>query len=491
MRQSTLRLLLVLAGTLLFNFCFWQEKMGLNVLLFTLFYLPALWYLFPESRGSRGFLVTAGGTLLTALLIVWHNSSAAKFTWIISAMCAAGYAQERTLRYILYAWGQYLWGWWQAPGHLLDALNAGNGTGAKRGRSLRRQLALAFTPLAIASIFYFLYYLANDKFAALSDGFWRQVGQLLSFDFSIVHTCFVTFGFFLVGAAFWRNKTELAAADQAQADALRRVRPPRGRLVEEPSPLGLRQEYRQSLLLLWMLNLLLFLVNATDLRYVWFGFDDAAQQNLKSYVHEGTYFLIASILLAMSVLLHVFRRNLNFYPRRQALLRAAIFWLAQNALLVLSVGVRNWRYIDFHGLAYKRIGVVLFLLLVLFGLTTLWLKIRDRRTMSWLWRQNGWAFYVLLLLNAGVNWDVFITRYNLSGQPKGAIDVKYLLYTVSDKNLFLLEEQAAVLPEKNMYPLVDPSAIRSSLESKRLHFEAMTRRYSWKSWNAADARNGR
>lgn len=489
MHKARTQLLLVIIGVLLFNFCFWEEKMGINTLIFTLFYLTVLWRVFPKSSNSQGWWYTAAGMLLTATMVVWHNSAAAKFAWFISAMCAAGFAQEKELRFVMSALMQYVWGWWQAPRHLFETLRSGNQAGAQRERHLRRSIGLAFSPILVVFVFYFLYYFANDKFAALSDAFWRQIGNLFSFDISLPHLLFVLLGFFLIGAAFWHNETKLAQSDSAAPDALSRVRPPRKRYFETLEMLGLRREYRQGVLLLWMLNALLLVVNTTDICYVWFGFDEAAQQDLKGYVHQGTYFLIASILLAMAVLFYLFRKNLNFFPRNRALRNAAGIWLIQNAILAVSVCVRNGRYIDFHGLAYKRIGVILFLLLVFFGLATLWHKIRDRRSMSWLWRKNGWAFYGLLLLNACVSWDVFITKYNLSSLPKGAVDVHYMVYTVSDKNLFLLEKNLDALAQKNMYPYMNESDIRRGIQLKREGFDATMAQLSWKSWNGADAQN--
>lgn len=492
MLLSSARLLSVFIGVLTFDFLFWEEKMGLNTFIFSVLYLTALWLLFPDGRRSAGFWITAGGTLLTAGLVVWHNSGAAKLAHLLSAMCAAGFAQESTLRFVLYALGQYCRGWWQAPGHLLTALQTGSGIGAKSRRRLGRTVYTALLPLVVVSIFYGLYYFANEQFAALADAFWQQVGSLLRFDISIGHLLFIIFGFFLIGAAFWHNTSKLATADQMKSDALLRIRPPRtGKFLKPPAMLGLRQEYRQSLLLLVLLNVLLLTVNITDARYVWFGFDGAAPQNLKIYVHRGTYFLIASILLAMGVLFYIFRKNLHFFPNNRALRTAALLWLIQNAVLAFSVGIRNWRYIDFHGLAYKRIGVALFLALVFFGLVTLWLKISRQRTMAWLWRQNGWALYLLLVGNALLNWDVLITRYNLSSRPKATIDVHYLLYTVSDKNLYLLEEHAGVLAQKAMYPQLTEEGIASAIEQKRIRFDAGQPLLSWKSWNLADARNVR
>lgn len=483
-----LALFLFLFGLLLYDFLFWQEIWGVNALIFSVFYLSSLLLLYPRSRSSRGFRITAGGTLLSAALIVWHNSGAAKFAWLVSVPCAAGFAQEPALRHLLNALLQYLRGWWQAPSHLGLALRPQ--PAQSRRVSLGRMLNFSLVPLLVAAVFYGLYYVANEKFAALSDDFWRRIGRIFSFDLPFERLFFLLIGCLVLGAAFWRNRSNLRQKEQAVSDDLRRTKPPRlGRLLEPPSMLALKQEYRQSLLLLGLLNGLLLLVNATDVRYVWFGFDTDAQQDLKSYLHEGTYLLIVSMLLAMWVLFHVFRKNLHFYPDKGLLRQAAALWLIQNAVLAVSVGVRTWRYIDFHGLAYKRIGVALFLALVFFGLATLWVKIGRRRTMSWLWRQNGWALYGLLLFNAGIDWDVWITRYNLSGQPKGVVDVAYLLHTVSDKNLYLLEARASELPDIARYPEISPEEIGEAIQRKRKLFEHRQNGQSWLSWNFADARN--
>lgn len=165
--------------------------------------------------------------------------------------------------------------------------------------------------------------------------------------------------------------------------------------------------------------------------------------------------------------------------------------MAQNAVLAFSVGIRNWRYIDIHGLAYKRIGVFLFLLLVFFGIYTLWQKIGQRKTMHWLWKRSGWAFYGLLVLNACISWDTFITRYNLSGRPKGAIDIHYLIHTVSDKNLYILEENKDVLLGSWAYPALDASDVERGISDKRRSFTETQSGITGKSWNGADDRNRR
>ncbi|MFT4762728.1 MAG: hypothetical protein ACI9XO_003580 [Paraglaciecola sp.] len=89
-----------------------------------------------------------------------------------------------------------------------------------------------------------------------------------------------------------------------------------------------------------------------------------------------------------------------------------------------------------------------------------------------------------------VNWDVFITRFNLTAETKNGIDVQFLLFDVSDKNLYLLEDNLDLLVEKSASPgFQHRKSIRDRLDKKRSIFERKQKEISGLSWNYADARN--
>ena len=157
--------------------------------------------------------------------------------------------------------------------------------------------------------------------------------------------------------------------------------------------MALRNENTTGIISLVLLNLLLLFINCIDMVYVWFGFQYKNAGNLADYVHEGTGMLIFSIVLAMVVLLFFFRGNLNFYKKNKWLRWGSYVWLLQNMVLVISVLLRDYYYILHDGLAYKRIGVLVFLVLVLFGLVTIFIKIRQIKTSYYLLRVNAWFCY--------------------------------------------------------------------------------------------------
>jgi len=191
----------------------------------------------------------------------------------------------------------------------------------------------------------------------------------------------------------------------------------------------------------------------------------------------------------MGVIIYYFRGNLNFLKNNTRLKQLAYVWIGLNVVMAISAAIRNMRYIDFHGLAYKRIGVMLFLGLTFYGLYTMFLKVRDKKTLSFLLNKNGWAAYFCLILACLFNWDTLITSYNLNKETKGQINIPWLLYTTSDKNLYQLLENRELLKEKDSYPTITNEFIDENLEKNRKQFQHKMSRLSWLSWNYSDYRN--
>jgi hypothetical protein len=194
--------------------------------------------------------------------------------------------------------------------------------------------------------------------------------------------------------------------------------------------------------------------------------------------------------------LFFFKGNLNFYKRNKWLKYGAYAWIIQNIILVSSVLLRDYYYILKHGLAYKRIGVLFFLLMVLVGLITVFLKIWSRKTNYFLFRVNAWAAVVVLVLATTVHWDEFIAGYNLKRKDTVELDVSFLL-SLSDKALPLLDTNIVVLQKlenklKTEVERVDNvdecrSCFIEQLKGREAEFIQKQKQFSWLSWNYADA----
>ncbi len=489
MKRHIIANLFVFIGVLLYNFLFWGEKMGLNSLLFAIVLTSGLLYFYPESRSSRNVWLCATGTLATALIIVWHNSAISKVVHLLSSFALVGFVQQRTLRFIGYAFLLYWRSLVEVPAKFIANFSTVN-TNSQRTKNVFRFLKLAGIPFVVLLVFYAIYFLANPTFAQLSNRFWGQFINFFTWDISFERVLFILSGVFFLGAVFWKSPyNRFAQKEEQHSDFLSRKRSTNTKVKYNFSMIALKNECQAGLLLMLSLNVLLFIVNVIDIRYVWFGFDDNNLQNLKSFVHEGTYLLIIAILLAMAVLLYFFRKNLNFLAQNTLLKKAAYFWIVQNAILAFSVAIRNSHYIDHHGLAYKRIGVMIFLILVLVGLGTMYIKVKEKRSLYYLLHRNSWAVYITLVFTTFVNWDVFITRYNILTEVKSNIETPWLINNVSDKNLFLLLDYKNKLYELKSYPYYSTKGVDAALDRKKQQFEDIQKNYSWLSWNYADYRN--
>lgn len=476
---------------LLCQILFWKEQFGLNTLLFSILMIGMLYTLYREQGFSRGAVIMAIGTLFSALLVTVHNSAISCIVHLLSFVGLIGFVQQRELRFVWYAFLFGLLNILEAPHKMLRQFLQSRKLDPSFSRGFQ-YIKIGFIPVLVLFVFYILYYLANPRFASFADHFFRNFSWLFNWNIPFARIVFTIISLFVCAATLLQSQlSTFVERQKRKTETLERQRGAKWKNRVPFSPLSLRNEYRAGLFLIYALNVLLLIVNLTDITFVWFGFDETSPQNLKTYVHEGTWLLITAIILAMGVLLFFFRKNLNFFPKNKYLLIGAYIWIIQNALLAISVGIRNYRYIDFHGLAYKRIGVFLFLLLVFYGLWTMYQKVSLKKSLYFLISKNAWAVYAILLFCSTVNWDILITKYNLQVPTKGAVDVHFMLNTISDKNLYLLKEHRDKLVTLDDYPSIDTESIDRNIALKERRYKMRNRQQGWPSWNLSDYRNAK
>ncbi|MBP6313672.1 MAG: DUF4173 domain-containing protein, partial [Flavobacteriales bacterium] len=339
-----------------------------------------------------------------------------------------------------------------------------------------------------------LYKAGNPKFDQLTAGFLDGFYDLLA-KFFTPHIFFLLLAM-VVSAVIMRRiaPRALSNSESRWTDVLLRKRVTRPHWLAPASMGPLERERKAGLVLLVIMNTMLLVVNVIDIDWFWFGFTVPENFSLKQFVHSGTWMLMISILLSIVILLHLFRGNLNFYKRSGSMRVLGIAWIVQNFILGTSVFLRNYHYISFHGLAYKRIGVIVFLLLVLVGLVTLFLKVRDRKSFFYLARLNTWALFITVVGLACVDWDTFIVRHNLHHQNKGEIDIDNYL-SMSDKVLPLLYvnldgvEAQMEQHSKNEVRWVshlNPTAFRRELDAKCRAFQTRYAEQHWQESSLAD-----
>lgn len=475
------RPLIVLLVAFVFDLLFWKNELGLNLTLFALIATVLMIVINgPRSIGPAGHVAMAG-TVIAAVMWYVHGTAISAFATITSGIIAAAFSHQPQMRSIYYSFLQFANDLLMVPVKVMDGAReiltsrGGRATGWNWARG-------AFLPLVIGGIFLLMYREGNSRFNVLTAGFVdvldRTIGRLFEEIFT-VHTFFFLFALVLCGALLFRFSSRTVLAwEQRWTDMLLRKRIRRPHWLSPLAMDPLERERRKGVMLLVLVNVLLLIVNVIDINWVWFGFEVEQGMSLKAFVHEGTWMLICSILLSMVIVLYLFRGNQNFYSRSGGLKKLAVLWVVQNFILGISVFLRNYHYIDYHGLAYKRIGVIVFLALVLVGLVTLFLKIRDRRSFFYLMRVNTWAAFAMMIGLSLVDWDRFIVKFNLQHENPAEVDIDNYLH-MSDRVLPLLYadlEKVEVQMRSHQMNRVrwvehlDPSDFRAHLDRRRDHF---------------------
>ena len=498
-----------------YNYFFWKENLGLNLFLFALIIIISLFIGKRDAFKSKNVQITLVGTVLTAIMVVAQNSALAKTAHVISILLFATFIHESQMRSVVFALLHMLSGLFRIPKRYVEHIDV-------RIRNIPRLFLffriarISIIPLSIAFVFYILYSLANPIFVDYSANLWHSLIDVFEFIFRQIspgRILFVLLGALVLSVIYFRNEAQLfLRKDLSFAEKLERIRKPKEKrdvlwssITRQPiyppseapfKSIALKNQNRRGIVLLLFVNFLLLLENLIDIKWLWFGFKLPEGFSLQHYVREGTGFLIISILLSMGLLLFYFRRNLNFYSKNNFLKILAYAWIGQNVILCISIFLRNYHYIDFHGLAYKRIGVDVFLLLTVIGLLTLYNKIRNVKSAYYLVRLNTWALYFIIVIISCINWDEKIASYNLAHWNKSEIDVDFYL-KLSDKTLPIVYQNLDKVREQieahsrnkvKWIQHLNYQAFLEDLDSKRENFFSDYQKHSWLSFTIPDRR---
>jgi hypothetical protein len=503
--QTSIKYIFLLLGTSLFNYLFWQESHGINTLIYSIFILISVSFFEYKSGNQKKSIPFLLSILLTAIAVTWHGSTFAIVMYYASLTLFAGFLHEKQLKSQMYILAASFLSLVKLPPSLINSIPL-KSQNKQKFKKVLKIIKLSLLPVIVLLIFYLIYINANPVFDNYASKTFNKIGQFLSAFFSkisFVRILFILLGLYLTAWFLFRTNIKyLHEKEATKNENLLRKRvkqlfpnPEYIRNLKENMPVlyrkrfalsfKLKNEYLSALVLLVLVNSLLLIVNSIDIKWVWFGFEYSEEFDLKQFVHEGTYLLIISILLSMAIMLRFFRRNLNFYNKSKILKRLSYLWIGQNLVLAISVAIRNLHYITYWGLAYKRIGVFLFLIAVSYGLYSLFIKIRHTKTSYFLLKNNSRAVLIILVSASLLNWDGIIANHNLNHPIENHMETSFLL-TMSDKILPLIDKKKSILEQEkylNTYANFTPYDYK---EYYKLRVDQFIQRYekeSWTSWN--------
>jgi hypothetical protein len=487
---------MLVVALLVYNDLFFAERFGLNVLLFFVLILVFQFLLYRESFRSRNVLISLGLTLFTAVMLVYHNSLLSKWMFFISYSVMLGFLLAPRLRTVFYALLNAVANFVRFPTDLFQ-WNRDGVVVQSRGRRVTRFLLLSLLPVAIGLIFLVIYRVANPVFAEVTDNAWNSFSRYIRDIFrniSLVRILFLAFGLFLIsGILIHRGYTFFKQEEEGFSDGITRQRKSRG--MYPYLRMGFKNEYISGIMLMVIMNAMLALLNGIDIRYIWISFNIPEGMSLSEMVHQGTEWLIVSIVLSIIVMIWIFRANQNFYSGSRWLKYLAYAWIIQNMVLTVSLMLRNNMYVSWHALAYKRLGVYVFITLTFIGLITMIWKIGKARSLFYLIRVNGWAAYGLMCGVCVVNWDTYIAKYNVEFNKATQLDTDFLLRLSPKAYPYIFDKLPSVKEKVKMHQqdgsvkvyYVDPDRFEAALIEASRHYVARNSENTWRSYNAADA----
>jgi len=487
-------LLLIIGHALIFVYLFYKQYLGLNLFVFELLAIGSILFILKIKTTGVISKIVLIGTLLSGIAVVINFSVIAIFLNICSFYLFTGTMVYPKVRSILTAAALSVTNFFQS--FLLFFQLLSNLKSKTRGiKWLFNFIRIGLLPVLVIIVFIIIYDASNPIFSKgltkIGDFFDPLINDFFK-DLNFELIPIFILGLLLSIFTFLKVKNNLIINEDAIGND-EMIRSHRKVVYSTFKFTGLKNELKSALFLLVALNILLLIVNTIDIYWVWFNFEWQGEY-LKQFVHEGTHLLILSILISMAIVLYFFRSNLNFYSKNKSLKMLAYIWLAQNAVLAISVAIRNFWYIKYFALAYKRIGVLFFLLVTLYGIYTVYIKVRDTKTLFYLLRTNNLAIYCVLIVMTFFNWDVIIARYNFKHYEKSFVHFNFLS-SLSYKALPYLDKDIKELAkineiQKKLFPFEEqymgPEEYYKCINLKKTEFIAQWEEKNLKSWNFAE-----
>lgn len=420
-------------SVLMYSLLFWKQMPGLNAFLFTALVLTGQLLINRSVWRIRSWCFAAAGALGSSFCVLYYGDTLSCFAVFASLLLASYFAFQQKGSVLVGLFSSLIAVCASAGFMIVDA----NERRRKReqhhpaARSGKR-LLIVLIALLVVLLFFFMYRESSVLF--------YQLTQKINLDF----ICFPWIAFTLIGAlllyGFYYHNS-IPGVDEWDAKQALNLSP-----GKEPSGLdklmSIESEQFAGMVLLVLLNLLLLVVNGLDAAFIFGGKGNLPEGvTYTTYVHQGVGMLIASIIIAMLIILYFFRGRMNFFTKNKSLRNLALLWIVQNALLLFSTAWRNDVYVLMFGLTYKRIGVFIYLLLTLIGLSVTAWKVYGKKTNAFLIRCNSWLFYAVWIIACFVNWDGMIFSFNMQRPVKADMDYMNTLSVNILPDLFSYSQQ--------------------------------------------------
>lgn len=447
----------LIIGALLFSTLFYNQNIGLNLSLFSLLTIIILAIYNPKSFKQKSTLAYTFIYIITAVSVFLFQSKLSIISNCIAFITLIGHVSEhQSSIYVNWLNGIYT----SIAGFFHKALHkkiSEDTLKEKKNIDYLHLVKIIGIPLMVLLIFIGLYSHGNPLFQNF----------ISKINFNFINPKWILFsalGYFLLFNISTPLQVNPATASDLKIGNALKI----NAIISEEN---LKKENQLALILMVMLNVLIVIFLCTDIAYL-IQIKNLSAADLSNQVHSGIYALIASIIMAIAIILYFFRGDLNFYKNNNAIKSLTYTWITLNLILIFTIIIKNHQYISSFGFTYKRIGVYVYLLLTLIGLLTTAKKVYNIKNLWYLFRVNSQIAFAILIFSCAFNWDALITRYNLN--YAATTDFDYLI-NLSNNNTFILKNYS-----DNIHLKGKPERL---VNKKHNEYTLLLNEKNWQEWS--------
>ncbi|WDT68257.1 DUF4153 domain-containing protein [Cloacibacterium sp. TD35] len=426
---------LIFLVTAMFVVLFYNQESGLNIGILGIL-VAVLTYFNTEKRfKTRTFYSVLATSILSSIAFAWYGDFAS-FLAIFTSLFLLGFTSKNkelksifvipvfAINFVTFIYRVFQLEQWLPQ--------------RKTESFWQKILAVVLIPAFLLLIFFSIYTHGSSHFASLFSDYeldinlWQVIAlSILGFFLAFNYFNFSIYEFFIKNNHYLKN-------DFLNEDK---------KLNPTYDFLNLPFERLSGVVSFVALNILLLFFIFTFNYEQFVELPKATANQLAEETHERVGAVIASIVMAIGVIMFYFKGSFNFDRQAKSLKVLAKIWVFLNAVLVISAFVKNSEYVFNLGLTYKRLGVYAFLILAIIGLIFTFIKIHQQKTNAYLFNQMVWYFYGTILVCSFINWGNLSTVYNINN---GKADFKFL-YSLNYNDKILQEKFPKEMAERANY----------------------------------------
>ena len=484
----------ILLTAIIYTLLFYKQENGLNFLIFNLVIILLAFLQNRNNIKRIPWLVVSIGALFSSFFVFYYATDLPKTANIISLMFLAGLtfnADSSLIISVLNSFTSYILA---IQVFILNFIKSKTSTKeytenldkkTRNKKSLFKKIMLLIFPLFVVFVFFVLYRDSNPLFLKITEDInldWLSADLVSTFLYALL----IMYAFFIQNIL-----KPIDDLDQKIKDDIKEIDEEKHNKSFFSKFLSLESETFTAITLFALLNVLILVLNAVDIYYLWLKNPLPQGLVFSEYLHSGTFSLIFSIVLAIFIIIFFFRGIFNFNKKGKLIKTLAFVWVAQNIVMIASAMLRNKMYIDSYSMTHKRIGVYVFLLLAIIGLIVTFTKIALKKNTAFLIRKNTWAFYFILIIATAINWDMIITRFNVKQANENYIvdlDKNYLT-NLSHVNTYALFKIDSELEQNISFLYFNSNNYTSQLQRKLHTLLDYENRNNWQEYSVNKNRN--